>query len=360
MEQVENNQVTILCIGDPHFQVATLHKADLYIQRIKEVAIKYKPDLIVILGDVLHTHNIVQSPAMNKAYEFIHEMQAISETIVLVGNHDARNNGIFLTDDHWMNGMKCWENITIVDNVYNKTLKEQEFFFVPYVPNGRFVEALDTSPLPWRESDGIFAHQEFSGCKMGAITSIDGDKWPEEYPYIISGHIHSRQKPQSNIYYPGSSMQHAFGESEKNIIAFLTFEKGKKYIRKEIDLNLPRKKIVYLNIDNVDSYKPEDTSITGDEIKLTLSGNYEKFKVFKKSKKYKELVKKGIKVIFKSTRTEISQSVKDVEKMSKGTRDFSSILLSLVQEEDNKFLSEAYDLIVNNRINELEDNLVFL
>ena len=69
----------------------------------------------------------------------------------------------------------------------------------------------------------IFSHQEFSGCKMGAIISIEGDKWSLDYPHIVSGHIHSRQIPQKNIYYPGAAMQHAFGESEKNIIAFLKY-----------------------------------------------------------------------------------------------------------------------------------------
>ena len=58
---------------------------------------------------------------------------------------------------------------------------------------------------------------------MGAIISVEGDKWSLKFPNVISGHIHERQIPQKNIYYPGSAMQHAFGESKKNIIAHLNF-----------------------------------------------------------------------------------------------------------------------------------------
>ena len=53
---------------------------------------------------------------------------------------------------------------------------------------------------------------------MGAIVSEIGDKWNLKNPNIISGHIHSNQKIQDNIYYTGSAMQNAFGESEKNIM----------------------------------------------------------------------------------------------------------------------------------------------
>ncbi len=45
--------------------------------------------------------------------------------------------------------------------------------------------------------------------KMGAIESIEGDKWDHSFPLVISGHIHSEQRPQKNIFYPGSVIQHA-------------------------------------------------------------------------------------------------------------------------------------------------------
>ena len=89
------------------------------------------------------------------------------------------------------------------------------------MPPGRFHEALGTKK--WTDATCIWAHQEFYGCKMGAIVSVEGDKWDLHSPLVISGHIHSKQRPQENVYYSGSAMQHAFGESEKNIIAYISF-----------------------------------------------------------------------------------------------------------------------------------------
>ena len=124
--------------------------------------------------------------------------------------------------DEWY---KKWENLVIVDKVIHIEIDDKLFTLLPYVPNGRFIEALDTNTeKDWTKSNCIFAHQEFVGCKMGHIISEQGDVWDNSYPQIVSGHIHSRQFVQDNIYYPGAALQHAFGESEKNVIAVLQFD----------------------------------------------------------------------------------------------------------------------------------------
>ena len=95
--------------------------------------------------------------------------------------------------------MKNWKNVIIVDTVTIDIINNCKISFVPYVQNGMFQKALDTRGTEWEDSCCIFAHQEFYGCKMGAIVSEDGDKWDINYPEIISGHIHDVQRPQSNI-----------------------------------------------------------------------------------------------------------------------------------------------------------------
>ena len=182
------------------------------------------------------------------------------------------------------------------------------------------------------------SHQEFYGCKMGAITSIEGDKWPIDSPIVISGHIHSNQKPQQNIYYPGSSLQHAFGESEKNIIPVISFLEEDYNIREE-DLGLTRKKILYVDIENINDFKLPDTE---DKLKIKLSGNYEEFKVFKKTQKYKELSKRGIKIVYKHKKIE-------EEKIDINTSDFLKIMNNLIISQKNNFLLSEYNYIFNNR-----------
>lgn len=350
---------TIICIGDPHIQVTNIQEVDLFMQLLINLATEKQPDLIVILGDILHTHERLHTIALNKAYEMINNMRLITKTYVLVGNHDMINNQVFLNDNHWLCGMKEWDNTVIVDQVITETINGEKFVFIPYVPPGRFEEALNTIGNDWKNASCIFAHQEFAGCKMGAIISVEGDKWPIDYPHVVSGHIHSRQNPQKNIYYTGSAMQHAFGESEKNIIAYLTF-KNREYEREEIDLHLPRKKIVYMDVEDIDNYEVPNTE---DQLKVTLSGNYDQFKALKKTKKYKNLLEKGVKVVFKpkkinKKKTKIDEDGKEVEVVdeiqSNGT-DFKTILNSIVNDQRDPYLVQAFELIVNGKEMGLED-----
>ncbi len=333
---------TILAIGDVHIQTSNIPAIELFIERVTQLAQTKKPDLIIILGDLLHTHERLHTIPLNKAYELVDNMRKIAKTYVLVGNHDMCNNQQFLTDNHWMNGMKEWDNTCIVDRVISETINGQIFVFAPYVFPGRFQEALETLKIVQLcMVECIFAHQEFFGCKMGAIVSVEGDKWPLDYPNVISGHIHSKQRPQKNVYYPGSALQHAFGESSKNIIAYLTYEDKQEYKLDEINLELPRKKIVYMDVENVDDYKLPDTN---DNIKITVSGVYEQFKALKKTKKYKKLVKDGVKVVFKAKK--ISHE-KDVSENIVNETAFTTILGEIINNEKNNYLCEAYELVVN-------------
>jgi DNA repair exonuclease SbcCD nuclease subunit len=344
--------VSLLFIGDPHFQVGNIPEVNEFIMRLEALALDKQPDIICIAGDLLHTHERLHTVPLNKAYDLVDRMRKIAKTYVLVGNHDFIQNQQFLTENHWMNGMKEWENTVIVDKVTTLCLNDIFLVFTPYVSPGRFEEALNTCSEEWKTADCIFAHQEFFGCKMGAIVSVEGDKWPLDFPEVVSGHIHSKQRPQENIYYSGSAMQHAFGESEKNIIALLTWEEpGEKYGLEEFDLKLPRKRIVYTDVESMEDYKAPETE---DKIKITISGVYDEFKAFKKTKKYRELIKSGTKVVFKPKRLQKKkkENAPPIDESS-----FTTILTSLVNAEKNPCLCQAYELVVNNK--KIADDDVF-
>lgn len=377
----------IIAIGDQHFQVSNIQEVNIFIKNLLVLINDIKPDIIVCLGDLLHTHERLHTIALNIALEFLDKLRKIAKTYVLVGNHDYINNTQFLTNNHWLNPIKEWENIEIIDNVkiYNKIC------FVPYVYPGKFKEALNNTlgdNIEYKNCDIIFAHQEFYGCKMGAINSVEGDIWEQENPLVISGHIHSKQLLQQNIYYTGACMQHAFGESEINIIAYI--EIGKDYkltdnskewkiIDKlsfrgnitlyEIDINLPRKKIVYMGIDEIENLNTDKiTKNPDDKIKLTISGNYEEFKSLKKSKKYKELTDKGLNIVFKPKKIEINRQNENIKQLSdiyKGgdTREtdseFKTILYELINKEKNPYLIKIYEKIINDKDIDIK-NIMFL
>ena len=350
--------INILIIGDPHFKVENIKDVELFIDKIEKLAVEKNPELIVILGDILHDHERLHTIPLNKAYDFINRMRNIAKTYVIVGNHDQINHLVFLTDNHWMNALKEWNNVIIADKVVYETINDEKIIFVPYVEPGRFEEALNTINDEWKDASCIFAHQEFYGCKMGAIVSEIGDKWDLKNPNIISGHIHSNQKIQENIYYTGSAMQNAFGESEKNIIAYIHLE-NKNYTLEEIDLEMPRKKIVYMDVEKVDNYiVPENTQ---DTIKVSVSGEYDEFKTFKKTKKYKELLKSGVKVVFKAKKKEQKLKDEKLNEIINNTKDlnnFKEIITNIIISKKDRYLTEIYENIINNNKINPEDIMI--
>ncbi len=74
------------------------------------------------------------------------------------------------------------------------------YIFPPFVIYYNFIFFNIIDNEWWKNVNCIFAHQEFYGCKMGAIESIEGDKWDHSFPLVIRGHIHSEQRPQKNIF----------------------------------------------------------------------------------------------------------------------------------------------------------------
>lgn len=335
--------ISVLTIGDPHFRIDNLDDISMYISRMESLVKNEKPNFTVILGDLLHCHERVHTTVLNKAYTFINKLRKYSPLYILVGNHDYINNSQFLSDNHWMNAMKEWDNVFIVDKgmVYNTPFGK--FIFCPYVFPGKFVEALDIiDPIRhpsgndgWKTARSIFCHQEFYGCKMGAIISQEGDKWDLANPFVISGHIHDKQRIQDNIFYTGSSIQHAFGESHDKTISLCHFSNN--IVVESVDLNLPRKKILYMDLDRISNFNPPDCS---DKLRITLSGTYEEYKVFRKSKKYNELIRKNIKVVYRHRVADESKTIV--------TENFYDILYNLVTAEKNTQMLQLYNEIISN------------
>lgn len=183
-------------------------------------------DYIVVGGDTLDTHERLCSLALTKAANFLLFLTKYAPVFILVGNHDYINNSQFLTDKHWLNVLKPWPRMTVVDYVISREIDDKMVVFCPYVPPGLFSKALatlDTKP------NLIFAHQEFRGCKLGGIFSEQGDAWSG--PLVISGHIHEKHSV-GNVFYPGSSLAHASGYktygpcvvSLQGAITFIGFE----------------------------------------------------------------------------------------------------------------------------------------
>lgn len=218
----------ILCIGDLHIQKRNLRMFALFQDRVLSFIRSNGIRHVVILGDVLHTMGTLNVACLNAAVRFFKQLDDIDgmQTFVLVGNHDYIGPDEFLSKNHWMNSISSFHprTITIID----KPVRQGNCVYVPYVPPGRFGEALrqiDTSG-----GDGmveyVFCHQEFKGAvyEFGddAAVSIAGDCIPMGFGLIVSGHIHKRQWLGNRaVYYTGTPYQTRFNEDADKTVALL-------------------------------------------------------------------------------------------------------------------------------------------
>ena len=325
---------TVLFIGDVHIKFSNLNDLD----KLESKMLQMKDiSFIVVAGDILDTHEKIHTQLMNRAYKLIKNLRTVAPVYVLVGNHDYINNQQFLTDNHWMNGMKEWDRICVVD--YPLRLEGssgQAFALVPYVPPGRFVEALDK--INWKDCACVFAHQEVKNCKMGCIKSMDGDVWDAEWPMLVSGHIHERQNVGDNVLYPGSVLNHAFGSDNQGISELKFIDNVMS--EKRVDIGLQKKNIIYEDVTKVQDIPKEKLVVQN---KLCLSGEPKNIKAFKKTKEYTDLKKKGIKVTFKVTASEEDRDV--MANTTKTMVPFSVILNGLIENERDHDLEKDFTQI---------------
>jgi len=280
----------IIVIGDPHIRIEEELYVRHYFNSIEQLLDQVNPDLIIILGDVLHNHEKIHSSSMNLAYTFFHLCRKRAHTFCLVGNHDAINNQIFLTDDHWMNGCKEWEQLTIVDKpiVYQHP-DGLRLCLLPYVPDGRFKDALLVTD-GWKTSHLLFSHQLFNGCQMGPIIASDVEEYEDDYPLCFNGHIHSYQKVKHNLICIGSSRPVGYADTQSKkvmcITATMREDSSCKCKLKEYPIDNLVKKVITCTVSQTDQLSLS----THSDIKYVIKGTSEELKSFKRGKLYKELV----------------------------------------------------------------------
>ncbi len=294
----------ILFIGDPHFKKDNGNETALMTKQMYNIMLNEKPNITIILGDILHYHEKSYTNQHVDSYKFIDTIYTYMPLggilIILIGNHDRINNKIFLTDEHVFNPYKRWANIYIVDTVtqinYKYFDKEFKILAVPYVEVGKFAEALATKGYAkfsdkLKEVYGtkgfkmseylneitynmdinlVLSHQEFLKCKMNSIESLEGDYYPLYLPMNVSGHIHEEDELQPNLYYPGSSTQLLHSDTrDKSLSLFIYDENFNIAQRKRIKLDIPKKIQLIMTPQELLTFVPPENS----KIKIKLKGN---------------------------------------------------------------------------------------
>jgi DNA repair exonuclease SbcCD nuclease subunit len=324
----------ILFIGDVHIKKNNIQDVDKLIKVINDWTLDL-PDIAVVAGDVLDKHETVAIQLMNKAYELIRALKDKLPTYILVGNHDYINNSQFLSENHWMTGLKELDNVFVADVPLTLDTKYGTLIFVPYVPPGRFEEALSRIPN-WESARCIFAHQEIRGCKMGPITSTIGDIWEDEWPQVISGHIHQRHWPQKNVIYPGSALNHSFGYDCQGLSIF----DMKDMSEQQVELHFDKKKILYITLDELYENENEFSHELLPHNKFSLEGTIPEITAFKKTDLYKNM-RDVCKVVFRPVNDQ-----KPISSTRSNRQSFPDILNKMVKTIKDKQLEDDYRTIL--------------
>lgn len=321
-------------IGDPHFSVKNIKEMTIFCDKIYRWIRETNPDILVVLGDILHTHAIIHVKPLMMAIDFLRGCAKLCPTYLLIGNHDRPNNSNFLTTEHPFNGINI-DNLTIVDTGLVEILEvdggEFHLAFIPYVPAGRFIEAYDQI-VKGEKIDLVFAHQEFKGCNLGASVSETGDHWSKSKPPVISGHIHIKQT-LSNIHYVGTPLQHEFGDETQKGVHLVHLSKGGITPLHYYPLNICTKIVKTIKAKKFHLFEPQEETQT----KLIVSGTPEELAIIRNSDKVLELRKKNCTVLFKAIGGE-----KIIIKKFK--RRYLDNLFDILEKEEKEYLRSLLEL----------------
>jgi DNA repair exonuclease SbcCD nuclease subunit len=202
-----------LYVGDPHVKVSNLAESESLLKFVRESAVQYNVDRIVILGDLFHTHSLVRLEVLEfwRAQLFALSLTS-KEVIVLCGNHDqtgdygSKTNALSIFKD-----LKL-PNLTIVDS-------PMRFGAIAYAPYIHHQEEFlrEVNALANEGAKTLVCHQTFSGAKYdNGMFAPDGfDPENVNYTLIISGHIHSSSR-FGKVIYPGTATWQTASDANKD------------------------------------------------------------------------------------------------------------------------------------------------
>jgi DNA repair exonuclease SbcCD nuclease subunit len=247
----------ILVIGDPHFMKHNAIETSQLSAEVERICGEHNPDYIVVLGDCLDSFEKIDLLTMNRCVDFLARCRELCRHLfVLVGNHDRRNQLEFLTSQSSLRPLREWDRTTLADTVQDFDDGEIKILLVPYVPPGRFFEALGHRSI--YDYDMVFSHQEYHGIKLdsGPI-SESSDRYPSDAPICFNGHIHTFGEVAPNLFNVGTPYHKDFGDLTDKALMLVTFE-SKKTSFERLRIAVRSKKVIVIPESSLDSFEIHD------------------------------------------------------------------------------------------------------
>lgn len=256
--------MSALIIGDLHIKTCNERQLAILINDVMNIIVNNVIAFIVLLGDTLDNMGKIDMECLCRAADLFELLTSTGKQVfVLIGNHDRKNNREYMNNRHPFRGFERYPGITIVSRcfVYDFPLREigvdtdqiMKFCFVPYVPNGMYMKALNDCGINPLEMSMFFSHAEFDGCDISKLSKTKWEVWPADYPLNLSGHVHNYQIVQDNMSYLGTPWQHDFTEPANKGVFLLDLTNSEFKLTK-IALKIPQKleiKVNYTELQNL-------------------------------------------------------------------------------------------------------------
>ena len=200
-----------LVVGDLHLSAdpRERYRLDFALNEIPKLDDTYKPDQIILLGDLCHEKDNHPASLVNEIVDLFARLAKQVEIIILQGNHDFSHVG-----HPYFQFLKNIKGITWVGR---PTVIAGSLF----LPHTRDYNR-DWAKVDFRGHDFIFAHNIFTGAAAGGqkLSGIPVNALPK-IARVISGDVH---EPQTfgQITYVGAPYLCTYGEDYEPRVLLLT------------------------------------------------------------------------------------------------------------------------------------------
>lgn len=210
-----------IVVGDMHVREQDLKECTRLSLKIRDLAIKYKADAIVFMGDQTHTHNVVHGTVLNFWKQVLIGLSEICPVIFIIGNHDFGN-------DINTSSLLLFKNLKNV-HVIDRPIVIDDCLFMPFYRNkDKFIKDCEKY-----SNDLMFCHETFAGAKYENNfydpNGIDLNRISQKT--IISGHIHLMQEV-GKCFYVGSPRWISLSDANVEKFIWLMEFKDNKLINK--------------------------------------------------------------------------------------------------------------------------------
>lgn len=285
-----SEDLRILVEGDPHYKTSNLQEMKILESEIfRYLNSNDNIDLFVNLGDSLHTFRKTDLDPFLMCFKFMKKISSMKQTIMIIGNHDRKNNREFCSSNHFFHGLKKY-GVTVVDKPRVVFVKKRPILCLPYVWKGDIDKLLKEKVKVSDQKDCVatveewisrahlvLAHHDFKGRLEG--NSVRSDGWDWKGPgLVISGHIHTYSFPQPKVCYIGTPMQENFGELNDKALGLVKLSSsGEKCFSvigedvywsiERVFLNIPVKEVLKMSIKDLYSFEIPQNALISLKIK---------------------------------------------------------------------------------------------